>query len=115
MGDEMSLDFLAPDNPVMQNVNVMRPYLDVLDAATRAARDGVAEIDLEGQARIDYLTSCRNRGLANQGIGVAFMGTIFEEPTTTVDELKARGIRDAEAEMLISQRDAVRVVLKGLV
>lgn len=104
-------------NPaLLDNVSVMIPYLTILrDSAAYLSE--AESCTLEGDASAEYLVSCRNRGLAHspESKECAFIGNLSILPTVTVAELEARGIKTAEAEMLIASRDTIRTALMGLV
>lgn len=103
------------DNPIIKNAQETTVYLQALTESYSAVEAGQNPPDgLSGADLAAHLTSCRNRALAGDGLKAAFMGTLSDAPTVTVDELKARGIKDAEAQMLIDQRDALRIAAFAL-
>jgi hypothetical protein len=104
------------DNPIIINARETAQYLNALVEARTAVDAGLnPPPELSGQDLTDYLTSCRNRALAGDGLKAAFLGTISTEPTVTQAELVARGVKEIEAGMLITERDVVRFDALGLV
>jgi hypothetical protein len=64
---------------------------------------------------VEELTSVRNQILCGDSFKAAFLGTINNEPTVTLQECQARGLKDAEAQMVIEQRDDIRTKAFNLV
>ena len=106
------------DQAIKDNINVMIPYLTILNQADDCVKEAQNIPDtLIGDDRIAFLTSCRNSSLAHASgtPEAAFIGNLSEEPTTTQAELEARGIKTPEAIDLIQSRDAIRAAALGLV
>ena len=94
---------------IIENARVSAAYLQALV-------DGYSYLaQVNDDMTSDELRSIRNQVLAGDSLKAAFLGTLSTEPTVLLEECKARGLKDAEAEMVIAQRDEIRQRALGLV
>lgn len=101
---------------IKDNIRTMIPYLTILNAADDCIKEAES-CTLEGEERIAFLTSCRNRALAHASgtPEAAFLGNLSEEPTVYKAELMGREMTEKGADMIIAARDNTRSRALGLV